>query len=136
MQHTAEFRRCLLELDVPGMRKLWRHVSPHLPQPATDDEALTTMHIARTKMLTLPEADRLYSEAWLIERKTTRDVFAVGVIVGAANSQEPHRRRRGVFVQQEMVYSVQQSLSWGIGIDNPKDAAEVKRRMMLARERA
>jgi len=40
MDHNALFRQCLIDLDAPMMRQLWWHVSPHLPQPRTDDECL------------------------------------------------------------------------------------------------
>lgn len=68
LQHAAEFRRCLEQLDVPGIRKLWAHVSPHLAQPKTDLEALTTLHIARTQAESLPLRLRQYSYKWLRER--------------------------------------------------------------------
>jgi hypothetical protein len=134
-EHTLEFRRCLIDMDVPGMRKLWQLVSPHLPQPATDEECIETMHRARARMHTLPNNLKAYSEAWLIERGAPRDVFAVGISVKAASSPDPRKRRRGIYVQHEMSYAAEQSLMWGIGLDNPKDAAEVKRRIMEARDR-
>lgn len=136
MEHASLFRQCLTTLDVPLMRRLWKHVAPHLPQPKTDIETLLAMHMARVRMMTLPEEARAYSEQWLIDHRVARDTFAVGISVKAASSPDPGQRRRGVYVQNEMAYSVEQSLRFGIRLDDPKDAAEVKRRMMVARERA
>lgn len=65
--HAAEFRRCLTDLDTVGIRRLWKHVRPGLPQPKDDGEALITLHMARTAAL-LPIKLRCYSHAWLIER--------------------------------------------------------------------
>jgi hypothetical protein len=126
----------LIDLDVTMMRQLWQYVSPHLPQPSTDDECLETMHMARVQMTTLPKEMREYSEAWIAERKVSRDVFAVGVAVMSTNSPDPHKRRRGIYVQHEMVYAVEQSVAWGMDLGDTKDATEVKRRMLLAREHA
>jgi hypothetical protein len=135
-EHAALFRQCLIDLDVKMMRQLWHHVSPHLSQPRTDDECLTTMHMARVDMVTLPTALRNRSEAWLKERQTSRDAFAVGIAVKSASSFQPHQRRRGIYVQHEMSYAVEQALSHGIGLEDPKDAAEVKRRILAARDKA
>ena len=65
--HSAEFRRCLEALDVAGIRKLWRHVSPHLPQPKTDAEALVTLHHARTQTGSITLKLRAWSHRWLID---------------------------------------------------------------------
>jgi len=66
--HSAEFRRCLVDCDTVGIRKLWAHVSPHLPQPQDDDQALVTIHHARTQAQSLPLKLRAYSHRWLTER--------------------------------------------------------------------
>lgn len=65
--HAAEFRRCLEQLDVAGIRALWRHVSPHLPQPVSDTEALVTIHGARTQTESLSNKARFYSHRWLLD---------------------------------------------------------------------
>ena len=62
------FRAALESLDVGLARKIWAHAMPHLPQPQTDDEALLSMHIARTGMKKMPFRKRAYSHAWLVER--------------------------------------------------------------------
>jgi hypothetical protein len=35
-------RQCMEDLDVAGVRRLWSEVSPHLPQPTDDADALAT----------------------------------------------------------------------------------------------
>jgi hypothetical protein len=68
MNHADAFRRCLIDLDVVGICDLWFHVSPHLPQPKNNDEALATIHYARTHAESIPQRLRCYSHAWLCER--------------------------------------------------------------------
>lgn len=129
--HAAEFRRCLVELDIVGMRRLWNHVSPHLPQPKTDADVVMTMHAARVQMATLPEDKRAYSEAWLSERGLLdRVVTTVGISVVAPS----RRRKQALAIRHAMSESVLDSYKAGIDLD--KDAVEVKRRMMIARDRA
>lgn len=65
--HSAEFRRCLEEIDIAGVRRLWAHVSPHLPQPKTDHEALVTIHHARTQANSIRLRLRAWSHRWLLD---------------------------------------------------------------------
>lgn len=65
--HSAEFRRCLEQLDVAGVRALWRHMSPHLAQPKTDAEALFTLHHARTQTESIAIKLRAWSHRWLLD---------------------------------------------------------------------
>src|SRR5262245_63403080 len=104
MQHSAELRRCLLDVDVAGIRKLWRHVAPHLPQPETDYEACAAIHMARTQATFLTVDARCYSHAWLrdenlpsqlpdwlkpkAERMYPVGFSAVGISVSTANGRE------------------------------------------------
>lgn len=130
LRHGVEFRRCLIELDVAGIQKLWAHVSPHLPQPKTDDEALHTLHLARTKVPTLPLKLRMYSQAWLAEReRKTRIAAAVGIVVMAPK----HRRRQALDLRAELSGAVMDA--YQAGVDLAKDAAEVSRRMDVARDK-
>jgi len=62
------FRRALIERDVLGLMKLWKFVSPHLPQPTNYAEAEITMHRARTEAESVPVNLRVYSHKWLTER--------------------------------------------------------------------
>ena len=130
MTHSAEFRRCLIDLDVPGVRRLWQHVAPHLPQPKTADETLNTMHLARSKMQTLPVEMRAYSEKWLAERRTGRIALAVGIAVKAP----PHRMSEALAKRHAMSEAVLGAVRDGVRLDT--EAHEVTRRMKLARARA
>lgn len=109
MNHADAFQRCLIELDVVGICDLWFHVSPHLPQPKNNAEALVTLHYARTQAQSIPLRLRCYSHAWLCERglpsglpdcwkpKASRlyphEVKAVGVSVKAMSEASASRAR-------------------------------------------
>jgi hypothetical protein len=128
--HGREFRRCLLELDVDGLRRLWERVAPHLPQSKSRAEALHAMHLARVNMKTIPEQARAYSQAWLDEHAPSRVVPAVGLIVGATS---PARRVSALDLRKEWEHTVMQAVREGVDLD--KDAAEIKRRCAEARAR-
>lgn len=68
MTYSSEFRRCMETLDVPGVRALWRKISPHLSQPATDEDALASLHMARTASEAMTLKARAYSHRWLEDR--------------------------------------------------------------------
>jgi len=67
MHHADEFARCLVTCDVAGIRRLFKHVRPDLPQPKTDHEALMAIHHARTQAATFNFRLRAYSHAWLLD---------------------------------------------------------------------
>ncbi len=118
-----------------GIRRLWQHVSPHLPQPATDDEALHTMHLARVGMKNLPQKLRTYSETWLKERETGRVIHAVGIAVGMqADWRNSRRAERFLNVRGEMEHAV--VIAVNDGVDLATESVEVKKRIMTAREKA
>jgi hypothetical protein len=60
-------RRCLEECDIVAIRKLWKHIAPHLHQPITDHEAEITIHRARTEMPSMQFRLRAYSHRWLVD---------------------------------------------------------------------
>lgn len=68
MSHAAEMRRCLETGDIAGIRKLSKFVNPHLPQPKTDAEAETALHMARVQTENVSLDKRAYSHKWLMER--------------------------------------------------------------------
>lgn len=100
--HEGEMRRCLEQCDVQGIRKLSVHISPHLPQPRTDQEALVALHRARTETNSLAFKLRAYSHRWLLdhgyasglpdrlkpkaERAYPKVVGAVGIAVGGTSA--------------------------------------------------
>jgi hypothetical protein len=93
--HGAEYRRCLTDLDVQGMRRL-HHAATG--KELSDSEALAAMHYARTHAGSVQLKLRAYSHAWLVERSLPsglpdelksfaerlypREVTAVGIAVG------------------------------------------------------
>ena len=65
--HSSALRRCLEECDISGIRALWFTLFPGLPQPETDDEALVSIHLARTAARSVPLRLRAYSHRWLLD---------------------------------------------------------------------
>jgi hypothetical protein len=143
MNHADAFRRCLIELDVVGICDLWFHVSPHLPQPKNNEEALATIHYARTQARSIPIRLRCYSHAWLCERglpsglpdvwkpKAARlyphQVKAVGISVKALSEANVPRARA---IEKAMSDAVLECYADGV-----TDSDIVKSRMNAARLR-
>lgn len=141
--HQAEFRRCLEAGDVAGVRRLWAHVSPHLPQPKDDAQALVMLHMARTGAESIRFKLRAYSHAWLIERhypsrlpdelkpKAQRiypvTVDGVGISVNATSAAMAPVAKH---IQGAMSDAVMDAFAEG-----KTDPVFVKDRMMEARER-
>lgn len=63
--HASSFLRCMLELDISGMRKLYAHTHPHL-QGGSDTQVLVALHMARTMADNVSIKMRQYSHAWLV----------------------------------------------------------------------
>jgi hypothetical protein len=140
MNHAAAFRRCLVDLDVVGVCELWFHVAPGLPQPRNNEEALVTLHHARTQAHSIPHRLRCYSHAWLRERGLPsglpdglrakadrmypRRVEAVGIAVKALSGD--HERARAV--ERAMSDAVAECYAAGV-----TDPVVVKARMDAAR---
>lgn len=68
MSAHSEFQRALAEGDVRLLRRIWRTVFPHLPEPKDAAEAEATMHVARTAAESVPLKARAYSHRWCEER--------------------------------------------------------------------
>jgi hypothetical protein len=66
--YSSAFRQCLLDVDIATMRKLWKHVAPHLPQPGPDSDVEISIHHARTVAKSIGFKARAYSHSWLSER--------------------------------------------------------------------
>lgn len=68
MQSDAStlFREYLATSNLDGIRRLWLHLYPGMPQPAGDFEVQVVMHLARTQAETIPLKLRLYSHQWLL----------------------------------------------------------------------
>jgi hypothetical protein len=82
-RYGAEFRRCMLELDVAGVIALRRQAEPHLP-PLSPIQALTAMHQARTMAKSIPHRLADYSRRWLDERAQLPGKPIVADAVGIA----------------------------------------------------
>jgi len=76
-EHGDEYRRILAgktasgrveEWQLDAYRRIWAHTHGHLPQPANDQEAEFTLHMARTNVRSIPLRLRRYSARWLEER--------------------------------------------------------------------
>lgn len=133
-------RQALIDLDAGTARVAWHTLAPHLPQPKTDAETLTCLHMARTATQTIPPRMRYYSHRWLLdhgypsqlpdrlrapaERMYPRVVDAVGV---AVRSQFPEVRER---ITGAMNHAVEDCYANG-----DRDPLIVKPRMMAARAR-
>jgi hypothetical protein len=122
----AAFRRCLLALDVPGMKRLWRETSPHLHQPQSDDEMLETMHRARVGMNSVPADMRDCSVRWLEERARMRTMQAVGV---ATSAKDPGLRDA---LLGGMTRAVESALAGGVA---PTDAKTIHPLVWDARDK-
>jgi hypothetical protein len=67
MGAREEFRAALVDGDVRKVRRIARHLEPHLPEPSRD-EAEQMMHRARTEAESIPLKQRAWSHRWLCER--------------------------------------------------------------------
>lgn len=67
MDSRAALKQCLEEMDVQGIRSLWKLVQPGMPQPKSDYEAMVQIHMARTQMPVLTTRQRYYSHRWLLD---------------------------------------------------------------------
>lgn len=65
---AVEFRRCLENLDIEGVRRIWAETHKHLPQPVNDEQTLIQIHMARAGSKSMAHRLRLYSHQWLTER--------------------------------------------------------------------
>lgn len=102
MSLQDQFRQYLVAADVDGVRRLWAHAFPNMPQaPQRDRDVLIQIHLARTQMVSIPLKLRAYSHRWLLdngypsmlpddmkpkaERIYPRIAEAVGISVTASN---------------------------------------------------
>lgn len=139
-QYASDCFRCLENLDIAGIRKLWHEARPNMPQPETDRETLISMHMARTQMDEMPERKRFYSHRWLLtegypsalpdqlrpsaERVYPKVVEAVGVAVRSPN------RRYAKEMEKTMLDAVKDAQAEG-----ETDADFIKSRMLEARRK-
>jgi hypothetical protein len=145
MMTGAEFRRCLLELDVQGIKAVWGFTAPHLPQPDNDYTALASLHMARTSAQSMPFKARAWSHAWLRERdlpsllpdelrpRAERTYPAIKMGVGlAVRALSAHNKPVARFIQSAMEDAVREADADG----RLADDQHVKARIDAARRKA
>jgi hypothetical protein len=141
VNYADDFKRCLEETDIVGIRRLWKHVQPNLPQPANDHDALVSLHMARTQSLSVRFELRAYSHRWLVdhgfpslmpdnlkpraERIYSKVVEAVGISV---NFSSPLLKPIAEPVRKAMEDAVNDCYANG-----DRDPALIRQRMMEAR---
>lgn len=131
LRYEFEILRCLLELDIAGIRKVWKEMSPHLDQPESDWQTLRIMHEARIRMRNISPLQKRYSEHWLRELESkTRIAAAVGIIVKSLSKAGAGRAQD---VQAEMSEAVVQAVKDGVDIE--LEVKETHARMARARQR-
>jgi hypothetical protein len=142
MQHSAEMLRCLAELDVVGVRKLWSHVAPGIA-PLDDHKTIVALHMARTQTISLDFRLRAHSHRWLVdngyqsqlpdelrpraERLYPKAVASVGISV---NMRSPILAPAAPIVQAAMSEAVLDAYAEG-----RTDPMFLRSRMFEARER-
>ena len=141
--HSSEMFRCLRDCDVEGIKKLWSHVAPNMPQPENGYQAAAQIHIARTGMEKMPVKLRLYSHCWLrdeglikasklpdhlrprAEREYPVGVRAVGIAVKPLSGAfTPYH----LGIRSEMEYAVHETYA-----DGHADQPQVVKARMLER---
>lgn len=145
IRHAGEMRRCLLDLDVAVVRRLHRHMSPHLPQPANDREALASLHVARTQCGAIPLRARAYSHRWLLDHglpsylpdrlKPMADRLyprvTEGVIVSATAHSELFKPVAGM-IQDAMVEVAEDTYATDKAVDGIKLRADLREARVVA----
>lgn len=142
MTQPDHFRQLLIEGDFRAMRRVFAAHCPHLPEPADDDQAEVSMHMARTGAESIPFRHRAWSHRWLSERKypsllsdklkpKAERLYPVArPIVGIAiKSLNKSRQPEADFVVQKMADVVCSLFSEGV-----YDSALVSKRMREVRE--
>lgn len=145
MQHSDQMRDILVRLDVAGIKRLWMHVAPHLPQPSSDYEALAMMHNARTQAESIDLRLRAYSHQWLLanglpsplpndllpaaERIDFKFSFGVGISV-KSSSNDPQKQALASELEASMAGAAAEAVASG-----RLDTDFLRSRMNEARDR-
>lgn len=143
--HSDLFRRCLESCDIEGVRKLWAHVAPHLPQPNGDYQVQVMIHSARTQAASMPLRLRAYSHQWLLanglpsqlpndlkpkaEQMDFKFSFGVGIGMKMATT-DPQKRAVGQLIQRAMGEAVEEAFA-----DRRTETVFLRQRMVEAKER-
>lgn len=154
--HAVLFREYLATSDLNGLRSLWAHVAPHLPQPNGDYEVQVMMHMARTQSESIALNLRVYSHQWLLANGLPSQLpdrfkpvadrahngFALGVGIAMVTddpaqiadpqlrAEVEQKRKIAKMVQRAMGDAVEEAFAEG-----RKDTPFLRQRMGDARER-
>lgn len=149
--HSALFRDYLDRCDIEGVRKLWKHVAPHLPQPHGDFEVQVMIHSARTQAEFLPLKLRAYSHQWMLanglpsqlpehlkpaaERYDFRFAYGVGIAMKTTSSGTDPQRALKKQLAREIQTAMGQAVEEAFA-DGRTDSDHLRRRMGDAKDRA
>lgn len=144
--HTDLMRLYLETQDVAGLRKLWAHMAPHLPQPKSDYEVQVMMHSARTQSVSLAFKARAYSHRWLLanglpsglpnalqpraEQADFKFAFGVGIAMKVASS-DPAKKALAHSIQTAMGRAIEDAFA-----EKKTGMSFLRRQMADARDRA
>lgn len=145
MSLQDQFRQYLEAVDVEGVRGLWAHVFPNMPQaPVRDSDVVVQIHMARTQMVSIDFRKRAWSHRFLVdngypsllpdelkpraEQMRPRIEEAVGISVMASN---PLLKPVAASIQKAMSDAVMDAHADG----RISDTAFVTQRMNEARDR-
>jgi hypothetical protein len=136
-------RDAMRELDAGKARACWAEARPGMPQPRSDADALTMLHIARTQSPLMTLRERAYSHRWCLdngmpsalpdklkpkaERLYPVLTEAVGISVNGSGLFAPIRS----LVRESMEHAVEECFA-----DGHKETEIVRPRMMEAKTRA
>ncbi len=132
MAAREEFHRAILELDVATVIRLWKNISPEMPQPESVYDAMVSVHLARVAMGNIPRKARQFSKRWLQDHAERTPVVAAAVGV-AVKPLSRYSINRANDVQETLTESVYDSIKVGLDID--EEAPEVRTRMTRAKEK-
>ena len=143
MRAAGAFLQCLVEGDYRGVRRLFAALHPHLPAPASDEQAEIALHMARTQTQSVPFDLRAWSHSWLVERGYPsqlpdelkpkaeriypRVVSAVGIAMKATN---PDRQPETLYIRGKMEAVVADMFATDKGVPDPE---LVSKRMLETR---
>lgn len=143
MSAQSEFHAALESGDVRLVRCASAKLFPHLPQPASAEDAETAMHMARTQMPSVSFKARAWSHRWLTERGLPSQLpdalkpkaermypVVVDAVFVSANSNSPSLKPVAKLVQHAMSDAVEDCYANG-----DKEPMIVRARIEEARAR-
>jgi hypothetical protein len=140
MSLSEAMRECLETADVHNARELWAKAAPHLPQPKDDEDALKTIHYARTVSGAIRDSLRCYSHLWLEEQGLPSGLpDRLRPNVDRLYPRNPAEAGGGVEIRKAMEYAVLEAEADGRLTDSPfvklrvEEARAKERRKLFGR---